>query len=91
MKLISCIWGGNSYTDASCGFEVLPNENKVPSFLPFTAISWCLKFFFNEMKMENANNDEIEQLQGPTKEALLCLIKFYKTKLQGEFVNMNSF
>lgn len=44
---------------------------------------------FLKKKMENANNDEIEQLQGPTRDALLCLNKFYKTK--GEFVSLNSF
>lgn len=66
----------------SCGFEV-------PSFLPFT-VMFEKGISFRKKKMEMyANNDEIEQLQGLTKEALLCLYKFYKTK--GELVNLNSF
>lgn len=88
MKLISCNGAeSNSFTDASCGFEVLQDENKVPSFLPFTVVFEKGVSFLK--KMENANYDEIEQLQGPTKDALLCLNKFYRTK--GEFVSLNSF
>lgn len=58
---------------------VLQDENKVPSFLPFTVVFAFLK----KKKWKNANNDELEQLQGPSKHALFCLNKFYKTK--GEF------
>lgn len=85
VKLISCNGAeSNSFTDARCGFEVLQDHNKVPSFLPFTVMFGKGVSFLK--RLENANSERIEKLQDPIKEALLCLDKFYKTK--GEVVNL---
>lgn len=76
MKLISCNGAeSNSFTDASfAGWE----QSTI-----FSSIYRGVCFSEKKKKWKNANNDELEQLQGPSKHALLCLNKFYKTK--GEF------
>lgn len=83
VKLISCNGAeSNSFADARCGFEVLQDHNKVPSFLPFTVM--FEKGVSILRRLENVNTvnniDGIENLQDPIKEALVCLDKFYKTK-----------
>lgn len=85
VKLISCNGAeSNSFIDARCGFEVLQENNKVPSFLPFTVMFEKGVSFLK--RLENANSEGIEQLQYTIKEALLCLDKFYATK--GEVVTL---
>lgn len=85
VKLISCNGAeSNSFIDARCGFEVLQENNKVPSFLPFTVMYEKGVSFLK--RLENANSEGIEQLQYTIKEALLCLDKFYATK--GEVVTL---
>lgn len=85
VKLISCNGvESNSFIDARCGFEVLQENNKVPSFLPFTVMFEKGVSFLK--RLENANSEGIEQLQYTIKEALLCLDKFYETK--GEVVTL---
>lgn len=83
VKLISCNGAeSNLFADARCGFEVLQDHNKVPSFLPFTVM--FEKGVSILRRLENVNTvnniDGIENLQDPIKEALVCLDKFYKTK-----------
>lgn len=76
VKLISCNGAeSNSFIDARCGFEVLQENNKVPSFLPFTVMFEKGVSFLK--RLENANSEGIE---------LLCLDKFYATK--GEVVTL---
>lgn len=83
VKLISCNGAeSNSFIDARCGFEVLQEKNKVPSFLPFTVMFEKGVSFLK--RLENANSEGIEQLQYTIKEALLCLDKFYETKGKNE-------
>ncbi|XP_061190886.1 uncharacterized protein LOC133199005 [Saccostrea echinata] len=83
IKLISCN-GTESVTfpDARCGFEVLKDENKIPCFVPFTVIFEKGISFLRKIK--NTSCEEIEKQQGPTKDAVLCLDRFYKSKEQNE-------
>lgn len=83
VKLISCNGAeSNFFADARCGFEVLQDHNKVPSFLPFTVMFEKGVSILRRLENVNTvnNSDGIENLQDPIKEALVCLDKFYKTK-----------
>ncbi|XP_062615123.1 uncharacterized protein LOC134276851 [Saccostrea cucullata] len=83
IKLTSCNGTESvAFSDASCGFEVLTDENKTPCFVPFTEIFEKGISFLREI--ENNSCEKIERLQGPTNDALLCLDRFYKSKEQNE-------